>query len=41
LNYIKSNFEALKVTNVHVQSSNVIFDVPSSNLSEFKQILRS
>ena len=36
LKFIKNNFQNHKVTNVHVQSSNVIFDIPDANLPDFK-----
>jgi len=41
LNFIKTNFEALRVTNVHVQSNNIIFDIPEASLIEFRNALKS
>ena len=41
LNFIKFNFEQLKVTNVHVQSANIIFDVPDAQIVEFKTTIAS
>lgn len=32
LNFLKTNFESVRITNVHVQSSNIIFDIPTNNL---------
>ena len=39
LNFIKAHFTTHKVTNVHVQSSNIIFDLPEENLTEFRESL--
>ena len=39
LNFIKTNFAPLKVTNVHVQSANIIFDIPEESLEEFTKTL--
>lgn len=39
LNFIKANFAPLKVTNVHVQSESIIFDVPEDSLADFNQVL--
>lgn len=38
LNFLKEKFESLKITNVHVQTSSVIFDVPSDNLDSIKNM---
>lgn len=39
LNFLKEKFEALKITNVHVQNSNIIFDIPSTHLEQIKNTL--
>jgi hypothetical protein len=41
LNFIKSNFAPMKVTNVHVQTENIIFDIPEEKLADWTNTLSS
>jgi hypothetical protein len=41
LNFLKTHFNDLKITNVHIQSNNIIFDIPSDNIDGAKQVLES
>lgn len=41
LNFLKTYFNDQKITNVHIQSNNIIFDIPSDNLDGTKQVLDS